>query len=116
MHPRQPFVGQFRRRDFGDMAIVFGKYPERGESISMQGMLGSNGLLGKSLDGILIYPTNRLNGDLCPRGYKARLAVIVQFDSAFQTVQAILIAHRSPLFPQHSLGGDPRHADQLGQA
>lgn len=71
MHPRQPFIDQFGRRDFGDMVVAFGQYPERGESIGMQGLLGSNGLLGKSLGGDLIYPADRFHGD------KTRLPAVV---------------------------------------
>ena len=40
MHPRQPFIDQFRWRDFGDLVVAFGQHPERGEGIGVQGLPG----------------------------------------------------------------------------
>ena len=121
MYPRQPFIGQFRRRDFGDMMVAFGQYLERGKGIGMQGLLGRNGLLGKGLDAVLVYPANRFHGNkaqlpvIVLTGHQdGRLAIgttpsfaralaadegVVQFDDAFQSVQAILVSHRNPQFP-----------------
>ena len=120
------------------MVVAFGEHLEGGEGIGVQGLPGCNGLLGKGLDAGLVYPANRFHGDkarlpaiMFACNQDGRLAFgtssalagafaadegIVQLDDAFQSVQAVLVAHRHPQFPQHPLGRQPRYADQLGQA
>lgn len=70
-HLRQPFINQFRRRDFGYMVVAFGEHPERSKGIGIQALAGRNSFLGKGIDVVL--------GDLADgfHGGKARLAVIV---------------------------------------
>jgi hypothetical protein len=71
MYPRQPFLYLFRRGHFADMVVAFGKHPERGEGIGMQGLPWRDCFLGKNLDAVLVYPANRFHGD------KTRTSVIV---------------------------------------
>ena len=87
--------------------------------------VGVRWLLERGIETALVYPVNHNHAD------KTRLPIIVfaydqdnrlaadkgivQFDDAFQSVQAVLIAHRNPQFPQHPVGSDPGNADQLGQ-